>query len=284
MALTLLHISDLHFGPPYVPRVGDALLEIVPTLEIDAIVASGDFTQRAKPEQFAEARDFLDRLPDVPRITVPGNHDIPLWRLHERFFRPRALYKRYIHPRLDEVHRLEGAVIVALDSTSPRRRISNGRIHLDQLALAERAFRDPSSDPDAYRVIVSHHHFAPAPDYEQDQTMPKARRAMDRFIRLRVDLILGGHLHRAYIGNSLDVYSGQDPDHGIIIVQCGTTTSRRGRGRETEKNTFNLVHLGEGTIRVVHYMFFDVAGGFAPVSRHTFPRPGSQFFERPVSP
>lgn len=283
MALRLLHISDLHFGPPFVPRVGDALLKIVPTLQIDAIVASGDFTQRARPEQFAEARAFLDRLPDVPRITVPGNHDIPLWRIHERLFRPRQLYRRYIDPELDQVHRLDGLVIVALDSTSPRRSISNGRIHLDQLAFAARALEDPANDPDAYRIVVAHHHFAPAPDYEKDQIMPKARRAMDRFIQLRVDLILGGHLHRAYIGNSLDLYSGQDPDHGIIIVQSGTTTSRRGRGRETEKNTFNLLRLGGGEIHITHYMFFDAAGGFAPVSRHTFPRPGRQFFEHTLS-
>ena len=38
--------------------------------------------------------------------------------------------------------------------------------------------------------------------------MPMARRALDAFTRMRVDLILGGHLHRAYIGNSLDVYAG----------------------------------------------------------------------------
>ena len=43
--LTLLHISDLHFGPPFVPRVGQALLEIAPQLEPDAIEVSGDLSQ-----------------------------------------------------------------------------------------------------------------------------------------------------------------------------------------------------------------------------------------------
>lgn len=277
MALTLLHISDLHFGPPFVPRVGEALLKIVPTLDVGTVVASGDFTQRATAEQFARARAFLERLGDVPRITVPGNHDVPLWRLHDRFFRPRELYRRYIDPRLDQVHRLDGAVVVALDSTSPRRSISNGRIHLDQLAFAKRAFQDPAVDPDAFRIVVAHHHFAPAPDYHRDQTMPKARRAMDEFTELGVDMILGGHLHRAYIGNSLDVYPGQHRERGIIIVQCGTTTSRRGRGRETEKNTFNLIRLDGDRIDITHYMFFDDADGFAPVSRHRFPGSGRQF-------
>ena len=61
--LKLLHISDLHFGPPYVERVGDAVLQLVPQLHPDVIVASGDFTQRAKSAQFAQAKEFLDRLP-----------------------------------------------------------------------------------------------------------------------------------------------------------------------------------------------------------------------------
>jgi hypothetical protein len=34
-----------------------------------------------------------------------------------------------------------------------------------------------------------------------------------------VDLILAGHLHRAYVGNSLDIYSGEDREQGIVIVQ-----------------------------------------------------------------
>ena len=64
--LTLLHISDLHFGPMYVPVVGEALLRAAADVQADVIVASGDFTQRAKSAQFAEARAFLNRLPAVP--------------------------------------------------------------------------------------------------------------------------------------------------------------------------------------------------------------------------
>ena len=82
--LTVLHISDLHFGPPYRPDVAETLLEIAPILRPDVIVISGDFTQRAKEEQFRDAREYIDRLPDVPRVVVPGNHDVPLYRVAER--------------------------------------------------------------------------------------------------------------------------------------------------------------------------------------------------------
>lgn len=270
--LSLLHISDLHFGPPYVASVGESLQEMAVALQPDVIVASGDFTQRAKRAQFDEARRYLDRLPAVPKVLVPGNHDVALYRVIERFMRPFDLYRELISPELDGVRHLDGAVIVWLNSTSPRRAISNGRIHLDQLDFCARAL--DSVPRETVKIVVAHHHFMPAPDFERDQTMPKARRALDLFVKLGVDVILGGHLHRAYIGNSLDVYAGADREHGIIIVQCGTTTSRRGRGREREKNSFNLLEIERELLHVTHYLYFDDLSRFAPVSRHTFPRPG----------
>jgi 3',5'-cyclic AMP phosphodiesterase CpdA len=279
--LTILHISDLHFGPPFVPHVGEAVQRAAVELRPDIIVASGDFTQRAKREQYAAAREFLDRLPQLPIIVVPGNHDVPLYRVFERMFNPYDLYREYISAELDTVHRHENAIIVALNSTAPLRAITNGRIDEWQLDLCERAFADaPAHTP---RIVVAHHHFAPAPDYEGGQVMPNAKRAIDRFTQLGVELILGGHLHRAYIGNSLDLYPGRDREHGIIIAQSGTSTSRRGRVREREKNSFNLVRVGEDRVRVTHYMYFDDLLGFAPISRHVFPRAGRHYLaERPA--
>ena len=274
--LTLLHISDLHFGPPYREEVGEALLEIAHRLDPEVVVASGDFTQRAKREQFAAARAYLDRLPGEDLVVVPGNHDVPLFRVWERIFAPLRNYREHICQDLDWAMVRDDAVIVALDSTSPLRAITNGRITDAQLRFCEDTLKDTPEG--VARIVVAHHHFAPAPDYEGGEVMPNAQRALDVFTSLRVDLILGGHLHRGYIGNSLDVYSGQDREHGIIIVQSGTSTSRRGRAREVEKNSFNLVRVEEHIVRVTHFMYFDDAGGFSPISRHVFPRPGLQFF------
>lgn len=273
--MNILQISDLHFGPYYVPEVGEALLRAAGELETDVIVASGDFTQRARREQFAAARAFLDRLPPLPIIVIPGNHDVPLYRVFERIFAPYALYREFISGELDAVYRFEQAVIVALNSTSPLRAVVNGRIRRAQLELVEKSFqRTPVG---VARIVVAHHHFAPAPDYEGGQTMPQAKRALDCFTEQRVDMIIGGHLHRAYVGNSLDVYPGEDRDHSIIIVQSGTSTSRRGRVREREKNSFNHIRVTESVIRVTHYMYFSDLAGFAPVSRHLFPRAGTHY-------
>lgn len=273
--MNILQISDLHFGPYYVPEVGEAMLRAAGELETDVIVASGDFSQRAKPHEFRDARAFLDRLPRRPTIVIPGNHDVPLYRVFERALTPYKLYKQYISQELDSVHRFDDAVIVALNSTAPLRAIVNGRIREWQLAYVARAFEDVP--PGVARIVAAHHHFAPAPDYEGGQVMPNAKRAMDCFTDMKVDMVIGGHLHRAYIGNSLDVYPGQERDHGVIIVQSGTTTSRRGRAREREKNSFNHIRITDAVVRVTHYMYFSDLSGFAPVSRHLFPRAGTHY-------
>ncbi len=273
--LSILHVSDLHFGPPYLSEVGEALLRQAEALDPDVIVASGDFTQRAKPEQFRAARAFLERLPEADLVVCPGNHDVPLYRVLERLFSPLDNYREHIHPELNWVLERDDAVFVSLDSTSPHRHITNGRIDGEQLDLCERAF---ASAGERARVVVAHHHLAPAPDYERAEVVPNAREALDRFTGMRVDLVLGGHLHRGYIGNSLDVWAGADADHGIIIVQSGTTTSRRGRAREAAKNSFNVLHVRTAEVRVTHYMHFEAAGGFAPISEHRFPRPGLGYF------
>jgi 3',5'-cyclic AMP phosphodiesterase CpdA len=275
--ITLLHVSDLHFGPPYYDRVGEAVMAFAHRLDPAVIVASGDFTQRAREEQFIAARAFLDQLPEVPLVVTPGNHDVPLYRVLERIFDPYRHYAAHIHPELNTVTRVPGATIVALNSTSPLRNITNGRIDSWQIDFAREAFASlPEED---WRIVVAHHHFAPPPDWEGAEVMPKAKRALDAFTAMKVDLILGGHLHRAYIGNTLDVYAGRHRERGIIVVQCGTSTSRRGRGREREKNSINLIKVGEEMLRVTHYMYFDEVGEFAPLSRHIFARHGRPFTE-----
>lgn len=272
MSTRILHISDLHFGPPFVPVVAEALLRTVPSLAPDVIVASGDLTQRARREQFEACREFFGRLPDTPLLAVPGNHDVPLYRVAERLFRPHDLYREIIHPDLNPVLQVGNVVLAGLDSTAPRSAISNGRIHRRQLRHCEAVFA--AVPDDMTRIVVAHHHFAPGHDRIFDISMPGARRAIDCFVSQKVEMILGGHLHRSYIGHSLDFFPGHDRERGVVIVQCGTSTSSRGKGRERDENTFNLVEVGPDTLAVTHYLYFEAANRFAAVGRYVFPRRG----------
>src|SRR3954470_23952955 len=91
---TLAHISDLHFGR-HDPRKVEALLESLDKNRPDVVAISGDLTQRARSSEFAEARRFLDRI-RRPVVIVPGNHDVPLYAVHRRFFQPFAKYSRFV--------------------------------------------------------------------------------------------------------------------------------------------------------------------------------------------
>lgn len=273
--LTILHASDLHFGKPFDPAPARALRQMAEDVSPDLIVLSGDFTQRAKIREYEEARAFIQGLPDRPIVVVPGNHDVPLYRVWERVFAPLRNYREYITTELDSVTRLPGATVVALNSTAPLRAIVNGRISDRQLLFAAEAFRDtPEGD---LKMVVAHHHLASAPDYESDQVLPGFQRCFDAFAKMGVDLILGGHLHRGYVARSPDCYPGAEEGAGILIAHSGTTTSRRGRGRERNKNSLNLIGVSGDRMVVTPHLYLSDLSGFAPTSSHVFPRKNEPF-------
>src|SRR4051812_28134049 len=83
---TIAHISDVHFDLVE-PRVVDALAREIAEDPPSLVVNSGDFTQRARRGQFANAMAFMRRLPG-PQLLIPGNHDIPLFDVVRRFLSP----------------------------------------------------------------------------------------------------------------------------------------------------------------------------------------------------
>ena len=267
--MKLLHISDLHFGEPYLPEVGQALRRSAEQLQPDVIAASGDFTQTASEAEFREAGEFLQSLPDVPKLVTPGNHDVPARHSMRDLFNPFREHQKWMHAELDYHVHLENAVIVSVNSTTQWGSYREGLLSKKQLQYCADIFA--KTPEEKLRVVMCHHHLAPVPKIKGGGVMRKAKRTIEFFSEWKVDLILGGHKHRAYIGNSLDFYAGKIRDHGIIIAQCGTSTSRRGRHREREKNTFNWICSCGRTIRIDQYMYFHEANGFEVIARHLFP-------------
>ncbi len=268
--LTILHGSDLHFGTAFDAVVAEVFRNTVRDLGPDLLVLSGDFTQRAKVREYEQAREYLAGLPALPVVVTPGNHDVPLYRVWERLFAPLRNYREYISQDLDTVTRVEGSVVVALNTTAPHRAIVNGHLRDRQLLFALEAFQ--GAPEDAAKIVVMHHHLAPAPDYESDQVLAGYQRCLDAFEKMGVELILGGHLHRSYVANSADVRPANPGERGIVIAHTGTTTSRRGRARERNKNSFNLIGISRDKIEIVHHLFHPNEGAFLPSASHTFPR------------
>jgi predicted phosphodiesterase len=192
---------------------------------------------------------------------TPGNHDVPLFRLWERVLNPYQNWRAAISPDLDSVTRLERATFVALNSSAPRRAIVNGRVDADQVEFARSAF---ASAPAAHlRVLVIHHHFVPVPDRTDGAPLPRAAELVASFESMKVDFVLGGHVHQTHVTTSSDLL-GERERPGVPLVTCGTTSSWRGRGVEEGLNSLNVVKVGRGQIEIVPHILDDGGSDFEP--------------------
>lgn len=271
---TLVHLSDLHFG-----RVDQALLEplsdLIRRLAPDLLVVSGDLTQRARSEEFIAARAFLDGLP-VPRIVVPGNHDIPLHNLFDRFLRPLNKYRRYITDELQPFF-LDEEIAVAGVNTARSLTIKDGRINAEQMAqVGERFAGLPES---MVKVIVTHHPFDLPDQYHRAERVGRAGPAMQAFADCGADLLLAGHLHASHAGTTAAHY----PIDGFaaLVVQAGTATSTRGRG---EANSFNVIRAAPGHISTERHAWNASLSSFERLLCEHFVRCGTHWTGSAVDP
>lgn len=262
----LFHVSDVHFGPPHLPEVSEGVLAFAAEREPDVVVISGDLTQRARPEQFQQARAWVDRF-TVPTITVPGNHDVPLYRVWERVFDPFGCYRRHFSEELEPVYRDERMILVGIN-TAHGWTLKEGRIPLGRLlAVAERIEQVPES---VLKVIVAHHHMIPPPNFGTQTVLANAWEAIDLFSSVGVDLVLSGHQHQAYIGSSEEFYpKGRPP---VVICHSGTTTSNRGRMGERERNSCNWIEFDDESLTVSQLRWHRGRGAFLEHGRHWYPR------------
>lgn len=270
--MVILHGSDLQVGKPYRPQVAEAFVALALAVTPDLVVLSGDLTQRAKSAEFRVVRTVLDALSPVPVVTTPGNHDVPLYRVWERLLTPYRNWKRFISPELDTVLHMEGATVVALNSSAPRRAIVAGRIDPAQVAFARTSFADAHADD--VRILVVHHHFVPTDPPEGGTPLPGARALLEAFEDMGVELILGGHVHQTHITTSRELVPGHGT--GIPMVACGTTTSRRGRGRELGQNTLEVARIDDSTIHIIPHRYDAESGAFEPEEARGFPRRAGQ--------
>ncbi|HEV7668483.1 MAG TPA: metallophosphoesterase family protein [Thermoanaerobaculia bacterium] len=263
---SILHVSDVHFGPKHLPRLAEGVLALAEARRPDLVVISGDLTQRARAEQFRAARELVDRLP-MPSLVVPGNHDVPLWRVWERAFDPFGAYARHFSPDLEPVYRDDELLVVGINSAFNWTR-KDGRIRLKRLLAVRDLF---AATPESlFKVVVVHHHLIPPPNFGSQRVLANAHEAIDLFSRAGVDLVLSGHLHQSYIATSEEFYpEGRPP---VIIVHSGTTTSNRGRAAEREKNTCNWIEVDAKKILVSQLRWHNDLARFAEHSRHLYPR------------
>src|SRR4029450_11144455 len=144
---TIVQISDLHCGTQFfLPNLLERAITEVNDLEPDIVVCSGDLTTFGFKEEYALAKEYIDRIECEAVVVIPGNHDSPnVGYIH--------LEEPFAHR--NSVPRVDGVTVVAVDSTEPD--LDHGQIGRGRYAWIEESFAGPAD----LRVFVCHHHLLP---------------------------------------------------------------------------------------------------------------------------
>lgn len=239
---TIAQISDLHFGR-HDPDVAEALLTSIDAAGPDLVVISGDFTQRARSTEFIAAKGFLERIA-APKIVVPGNHDVPLYNLLSRLFRPFERYNRFIRPAgLPSAFFADDRMAVLGLNSARRLTRKNGRVSYEQMDDIRRAFG--SLPPSVFKVLVTHHPLAAPRNELTLELAERSRKALEVVAECGINLLLSGHHHQSLNGG---ITTETARASSVLIVHAGTAISTRTRGLEA--NSFNLIRVQDSRVDV----------------------------------
>ncbi|HVL21333.1 MAG TPA: metallophosphoesterase [Amaricoccus sp.] len=274
----IAHLSDVHFGahdPAVVAGAEAWLAQHRP----DLVVISGDFTQRARVEQYREAGAFLDRLEaaGLKTLGVPGNHDVPLYDVVRRFARPLARYRRYIDDELCPWFESDRLAVLGIN-TARSLTIKDGRINRAQMELIRSRFADVPDD--RTRVLVTHHPLFAMPIVEEglSKVVGRHEEAIEAVCEAGVHILLAGHFHRSFSGSAREMVKKAGP---ALVIQAGTATSTRLRAGETQ--SFNLVHARRNDEVDLQVVEWDGAAFHRTASHARFTHDGEKWHSAPVT-
>jgi 3',5'-cyclic AMP phosphodiesterase CpdA len=238
MPARIAQLSDMHFGA-HDPRIVAASEAWLAEQRPDLVILSGDFTQRARREQFQEAAAWLERLRAAGHriLAVPGNHDVPLYDLARRFGAPLRRYKRYISRDLSPWFEDDHVAVLGIN-TARSLTFKSGRINREQMALIEERFSRVAESKT--RILVTHHPLYAMPVGEGGELSEAVGRHDDAaraVCRAGVHIALAGHFHRTYAAAARKMVERAG---GALVIQAGTATSVRLRNDELQ--SFNWIH------------------------------------------
>ena len=261
----IIHISDIHFGrtePVVLKRLTEKIIE----LEADLIVVSGDLTQRAKRSEFAQAKAFLDRF-QTPKVVVPGNHDIPVYNVYQRFLDPFRKYHEFLGEDREPSFVDDEIAVIGINSARSLV-VKGGRVNESQIdrAMAKMC----SLDDKVLKVIVTHHPFDLPAGHNEDDIIGRAKGMMPKLAECGADVFLAGHMHVSSVTHSAERYK-MPSGYNALIIQAGTAASTRGRG---EANSFNLLEFEDPRLSVHRLECAVPAAGFRIATTEQFTQSG----------
>lgn len=235
----IAHLSDIHFGAND-PKIVSAAEAWLAERRPDLIIISGDFTQRARIDQFRAASAWLNRLRAAGHriLAIPGNHDIPLYDVMRRFGAPLQRYKRYIDNDLCPWFEDDEVAILGLN-TARSLTIKDGRINHEQMRILRDRFAHIA--PGKTRILVTHHPLFAMPigkGGELSEAVGEHEDAVQAVCDAGIHIALAGHFHRTYAEAATKMVENAG---GALVIQAGTATSTRLRNDEAQ--SFNWLHV-----------------------------------------
>ncbi len=193
MATRLFHLSDPHFGVENEAALA-SFAQAVADEAPDAIICSGDLTQRATHAQFDAAAEWFARF-DCPVVLCAGNHDMPYYNLWERFTTP---YKRFqsLYAEVGSGFESDDVVLVPLVTTvraQPRFPWSDGFVRKRPLAGTVRQLRGMIADT-RLKLVFCHHPLLAHDDAASNPTIG-GDEAFAEIAASGADAVISGHVH-----------------------------------------------------------------------------------------
>lgn len=228
----ILHLSDPHFGTEQAD-VLQAVLQLAKSQAPDLVLLTGDITQRARRSQFAAARHFVDQLP-TPLLTVPGNHDIPLFNLPARWLNPYGNYRRVFGKVLEPEFESDSLLVIGVNTTRAANH-THGAVSAAQIERVAR--RLGQARPGQLRLVMQHHPVCAAEESDLSNLLIGREQAIPAWVDAGLDLLIAGHIHLPYVRP----LTGTGERIGWT-AQAGTALSQRVRG--LVPNSVNLIIHG----------------------------------------
>jgi len=271
---TLVHLSDIHFGPPEVPAHVAAVERRFAERRWDVVAISGDLTQRNFRGQFVKARAFIDKAcASAPTVTIPGNHDVAWWwcvcGLGVRSLMYRG-YSRWISADLEPSLRASGASVASINSAHgiqwytltarPRDLAVVGAVQPAQWARAARELAEsPAGD---LRVLMLHHNVLRG-TLSKRWGLTSRERGLDDVAATGCELVLCGHDHEA------QVEQVERDGRRFVVSQVNTISTRSRRGMPV---CFHEIAWDAAEIRVTRQEWDGAAGDFVVARTWVFAR------------
>jgi 3',5'-cyclic AMP phosphodiesterase CpdA len=227
-------LADLHFGS--VPAgLAEILSESLAKAAPDVIVVAGDLTMRSRTHEFEAGKAWLSTLP-APLMLLPGNHDLPVWNVFERFTNPFARYAKATGAPLMPVFEDARCFILGLNTTAswhPHLLWQEGIARRTDVLAARKLLA--AAPAGKLRIVATHHPLFKVKQLPRSLPARRFEQALDMLAAENVELLMHGHLHQQY------ALRCRHRDRQFLTIGAPTALSSRLRG---EPNGWWLIEAG----------------------------------------